>query len=175
MRRTTQSSTRSSNPLRLRSRLGLSGTLGAAVFVISAAGCDTPRVGGSTASASASAAPVASQARTAKTATVDVELRRTRAAAFVSFYESFVKSVAENADDCEKMGAALKAFTASDENVKKLTSIDEDAADDPLLAGEVDKLTNAIDEKYPRFDEAVKNCGTNQDVREAMKKIALAP
>ncbi len=93
----------------------------------------------------------------------------------MSFYESFVKAVAENADDCEKMGAALKAFTASDENVKKLASIDEDAADDPLLAGEVDKLTNAVDQKYPRFDEAVKGCEKNQDVRDALKKIALAP
>lgn len=144
------------------------------------AGCDTPRAGVASASASSVAASASSSAGTPRPSRssdseADVTLRRERAAAFVTFYESFVKAVAENTEDCDKMGAALEAFTADENNVKKLASIDEDAADDPRLAGEVDKLTGAIDAKYPRFDEGVQKCATNAKVREAMKKIALAP
>ncbi len=184
MRRTTQSSVRSSNQLQTRSRRHeVAGyvrwcsalVLGSCAFGV--AGCDTPRAGGTT---SASASAVASQTPSAKPAKsgesdADVAARRERAAAFVTFYETFVRAVADNAEDCDKMGAALEAFTADDQNVKKLSSIDEDAANDPRLATEVDKLTNGIDEKYPGFDEAVKKCGTNAAVRAAMKKIALAP
>lgn len=179
MRRITPSSTISSRPLRRPDARASRGARRLAVALLSVASglflaCESspPTRANLAPSGSASALATSKSAKPSDSADA---LRGERAAAFVTFYESFVRAVADNADDCDAMGAALTKFTDDEANVKRLAGIDEDAADDPRLATEVDKLTNAVDQKYPRFDDGLAKCGKNEAVRAAMKKIALAP
>ncbi len=120
-------------------------------------GCDKPAPVAASASASASAAPKSGADEVAE---------------FVTFYEGFVKAVSENVEDCDRMAEALKAATA-DEKFKRRTNLESKTAEDPGLAALLGQLMNDVDAKYPNFEQGIKACGKNPDVRAAVKRIVV--
>lgn len=95
------------------------------------------------------------------------------AARLAAFYESFVKAVSENVDDCDRMAKALEAAGSDDARVKAFAGLQ--TRDDPKLAALLDPLIQQVDARHPKFEAGIQACGKVPAVRDAMKKFAVAP
>jgi hypothetical protein len=94
------------------------------------------------------------------------------AARLAAFYESFVRAIAENVDDCDRMAKALESAGSDDARVKAFAGLQ--TRDDPKLAALLDPLIQQVDARHPKFEAGIRACGKTPAVRDAMKKFALA-